>query len=82
MRPRDGRSIDLGLQVAANAFVDALAPLLASVRRAAAGGDAREPVGAGDEALRDELARDAEALALAFIAVDRRITDDLSLIHI
>jgi hypothetical protein len=59
--------VDLGLQVAANAFIDALTPIVASVGR-------HGP--AGNDAVRKRVTKEAYDLALAFMDADRRSTDE------
>ena len=59
--------VDLGLQVAANAFIDALTPIVASVE---GGGPAR------NEAVRRRVTTEAYDLARGFIDADRRATDE------
>lgn len=60
--------VDLGLQVAANAFVDALAPIMESIVRELPHGDASK--------VRSDLCLEAFDLACAFIDCDRRATDE------
>jgi hypothetical protein len=59
--------VDLGLQVAANAFIDALTPIVASVE---GGGPA------SNEDVRRRVTKEAYDLALGFIDADRRATDE------
>jgi hypothetical protein len=59
--------VDLGLQVAANAFIDALTPIVASI------GDNRA---AGADAVRQRVTTEAYDLARGFIDADRRATDE------
>jgi hypothetical protein len=59
--------VDLGLQVAANAFIDALTPIVESVRRTPK---------AEAAAVRREVAVEAFALSCAFIDADRRAADE------
>jgi Cdc6-like AAA superfamily ATPase len=59
--------VDLGLQVAANAFIDALTPIVESVRHTPK---------AESAAVRREVALEAFALACAFIDSDRRAADE------
>jgi len=59
--------VDLGLQVAANAFIDALTPIVLSI------GD---PGPAGQEVVRRRVTTEAYDLARGFIDADRRATDE------
>lgn len=61
--------VDLGLQVAANAFIDALTPIVASIADPGTG------TGTGD-AVRRRVTNEAYELALGFIDADRRATDE------
>ena len=59
--------VDLGLQVAANAFIDALTPIVTSI------GDNRA---AGTDVVRTRVTQEAYDLACGFIDADRRATDE------
>ncbi|MCU0270364.1 MAG: AAA family ATPase [Acidimicrobiales bacterium] len=60
--------VDLGLQVAANAFIDAVAPLLETIVRHTPGGD--------PSTARADVTLEAWELACAFIDADRRASDE------
>ncbi len=66
--------VDLGLQVAANAFIDALTPILIAIDRGRAP-DPTKPARAADD-LRREVALEAFHLSCAFIDADRRAADE------
>ena len=63
--------VDLGLQVAANAFIDALTPIVSSLRPAGGGAAPTDR-----EAVRRRVTQEAYDLALGFMDADRRATDE------